>query len=261
LSLTIKTLIVSEIRLLGEALAEVIGRAGEMCIAGLAQDAALALELAAECQPDVVLLDAAVPYGTSLVQRIGQIAPRAAIIILAVAETEESVLAWAEAGARGYIPKTAALADIVSMIADIIGGAQPSSSRVTASLLRRVAATGPSSLAPRRLTCRELEIMKLVSLGLSNKEIARKLDIGVATTKAHVHNVLGKLKLSRRTEIIALISDPPADEVVHFNNVRRNGALLSYAVLPAHDDHGISVKSPIARSRLPFRERRKWSLV
>jgi two-component system, NarL family, nitrate/nitrite response regulator NarL len=176
--------------------------------------------LAAEHQLDAVLLDAAIPHGTSIAERIRRITPQAAVIIVAVAETEQSVLAWAEAGARGYIRKTAALADVVSIIKDIIGGAQPSSSAPTAGLLRRIAANAAASPATRQLTCRELEIVKLVSLGLSNKEIARKLGIEVATTKAHVHNILGKLRLSRRAQIVALVSEPPANEVAHLGSAR-----------------------------------------
>jgi DNA-binding NarL/FixJ family response regulator len=91
---------------------------------------------------------------------------------------------------------------------DIHGGQQPCSGRVAAELLRRIAVTeslglgrnGPSPAVP--LTRREREAAELIATGLSDKEIARRLNISLATAKLHVHNLLGKLNVQRRGQVI-----------------------------------------------------------
>jgi two-component system, NarL family, nitrate/nitrite response regulator NarL len=89
-----------------------------------------------------------------------------------------------------------------ALVTDIEAGRQACSGSVSAGLIRRIAATagspGEQKFSPARLTRRELEIVGLIGTGLSNKEIARRLNIGVATTKSHVHSVLNKLNVQRR---------------------------------------------------------------
>jgi DNA-binding NarL/FixJ family response regulator len=101
------------------------------------------------------------------------------------------------------------------LLADISAGRQACSGLVAAGLLQRIAAAsvGPQkdALGPQLLTPRELEIMRLVSTGLSNKEIARRLNIGLTTTKSHVHNALGKLNVQRRGQVaLWMHSRPPS---------------------------------------------------
>jgi DNA-binding NarL/FixJ family response regulator len=140
--------------------------------------------------------------------------PEARVVVLAIAETEENVLAWAEAGIAGYVPNTASVSDLTSLIGQISRGEQTCPSRIAGSLLRRVAAVGrgagPASAAPP-LTRRECEILRLVCAGLSNKDIARRLSISVGTTKSHVHNLLGKLSVQRRAEVTRLYAAHAAE--------------------------------------------------
>jgi DNA-binding NarL/FixJ family response regulator len=203
----LSVLIVAEVRFLREALAEIVGRDSALSISGLSADLDQTLKMTLDGQPDIVLLDAAFPDGTDVVRQIRNVAPGARVIVLAIAETEETVIAWAEAGVAGYVPRTAALADVVTVLQDIVRGEQPCSRRVAAGLLRRIGTagrsgdtrSGPSSASV--LTARELQIVELIGAGLSNKDIARHLNIGLATTKSHVHNMLEKLELQRRGQI------------------------------------------------------------
>jgi two-component system nitrate/nitrite response regulator NarL len=109
----------------------------------------------------------------------------------------------------GYVPRTAALADLVALLADIMRGEQNCSERVAGGLLRRITkVAGSRNTQSDRplaltLTVRELQIIQLVGAGLSNKDIARRLNIGVSTTKSHVHNLLGKLALQSRSQVAA----------------------------------------------------------
>jgi DNA-binding NarL/FixJ family response regulator len=126
------------------------------------------------------------------------------IVVFAVNENERDIVAWAQAGAVGYIPSSAALSDLVRLVADIRDGKQVCSGRVAAGLLRRVALASPPDsgrVAAPALTRRERQTAELIRVGLSDKEIARQLNISLATTKSHVHNLLGKLNVQRRSQV------------------------------------------------------------
>ena len=92
-------------------------------------------------QADVVLVDATIPEGPNAVRRALDIAAGMRIVAFAVRETEDEIVAWATAGAIGYIPNTAALADLAGLVLEIHSGEQVCSARVAAGLLRRIALT------------------------------------------------------------------------------------------------------------------------
>lgn len=202
----LSVLIASEVRLLGEGLAEAFSRDGGLLVSGNCSDFEETFAKALELRPDIVLLDAAFRDGFGLVGRLSDAVPEIRVVVLALAETAEGVIAWAEAGAAGYIPRTAGLAEVVPTLVGIMRGEQTCSRSVVGGLLRRLrnlpSLGNKSSEAPPAptLTVRELQIINLISAGLSNKDIARRLNIGVATTKSHVHNLFGKLNLQRRSQ-------------------------------------------------------------
>jgi DNA-binding NarL/FixJ family response regulator len=201
-------LIVSEICFLRESLAEILTRAG-ISVCGQSATLPGALAIAAAERPDIVLLDVAFPGAIEAATSLAAARPQASVVALAVAETEENVLAWAEAGIAGYVPNTASVDALVSLIGQIRRGEQTCPKNIVGSLLRRLGAqeragrtAGPALAAPTTLTRRELEISRLIASGLSNKDIARRLGISLGTTKSHVHNLLGKLSLQRRAEVM-----------------------------------------------------------
>lgn len=218
-------LILVELRFVREALADAIER--DQAFSRVWVSAALddALAIIRNRQPDVVLLDAAFPDGIGVVHRLKDAEPKIKVVILAVAETEENIIAWAEAGVEGYVPRTAALADVVALLADITAGRQTCSGAVAAGMLRRIA-SGSGARKDRDdwpaapiLTARERQIAELIADGLSNKDIARQLNIGIATTKSHVHNLLLKLGLQRRGQLARWVGQDggyrPASTVPH----------------------------------------------
>ncbi len=203
----LSTLIVSEVRFLRESLAEILTRAPGIRVCGQTTTLVDALAAAKALRPAIVLLDAAFPGSMDAVAQLSAVVPEASVIVLAIAETAENVLAWAEAGVAGYVPNTASVDDLVSLIGQISRGEQTCPSRIAGTLLRRIGASGRetrSGFLVEALTRRESEILRLICEGLSNKDIARRLSISLGTTKSHVHNLLGKLSVQRRTEATRL---------------------------------------------------------
>ena len=198
-------LIVSEVRLLREGVAGAIEEHSRLSVAAQCESLGHALSAIRDHPAAMVLLDASFPRGLEALQEIRVADPSARIVVLAVSETEENVVAWAKAGADGYIPATAALHELVRLIEYIVRGEQICSPQIASGLIRSVASSHSLTNDPLRfavsLTTRECEIVRMVAEGLSNKEIARRLNIELSTTKSHVHNLLGKLGVQRRGQV------------------------------------------------------------
>jgi two-component system, NarL family, nitrate/nitrite response regulator NarL len=206
--------IASEVRFSRESLGAVLGRGPNISVLGYGADLGQTMRLSRELRPDMVLLDAAMHDGPSAVRRLREARAGLLVVAFALSESVEAVLAWAEAGVSGYIPNTAGTSDLQALIAEIGAGRQMCSPLVAAGLLRRIAATAggviQNATGSETLTPRELEIVSLISAGLSNKEIARHLSIGLATTKSHVHNVLGKLNVQSRGRVGTWMRSSPS---------------------------------------------------
>jgi two-component system nitrate/nitrite response regulator NarL len=211
LEATIGIVILSDVRFVRQALAAIFERSSKLNVKGVADEFGELFKQSLALRPDIVLIDTAFPDGLAAVRRIKQIAPWVRVVAFALAEQEEDVIAWAEAGVSAYIPRSAALDELVPMLERAMRDEQFCSMRVASGLMRRIAA-GQSAVPtgePIPLTSREMEIVGLINDGLSNKEIARRLDIGVATTKTHVHNALAKLGLGRRSQAARWMREQP----------------------------------------------------
>ena len=209
----LRIVIVSEVRFRREIFAEFLERDPSISVVGLCADLAEVVSSSPPLHADVVLVDAELRDGAAAVRRTRQIKPDIRLIAYAVRETKDDVIAWAEAGVIGYVPNTAASTDLVRLIVDIDGGQQLCSGRVAAELLHRIAVSEnlaigrepPPPAVP--LTRREREAAELIATGLSDKEIARRLNISLATAKLHVHNLLGKLNVQRRGQVVVRLHE------------------------------------------------------
>ena len=199
--------ILSEIRLLREGVADVVMGHPELLVAGLCETLDEAASALRRHPNATVLLDGSFSGGFDAVRALLEEAPSACVVVFAVSETEENVVAWARAGAVGYIPASAALHELAGFIESVSRGEQICSAAIASTLIRRLRAvpTGPvirqHAKIRTSLTPREQEIIRMLAEGLSNKEIARALHIELSTTKTHVHNLLRKLGLKRRGQI------------------------------------------------------------
>ena len=211
----LRILVVCGVRFIAEGLAEILERDPSVSVVGVCVDLAEAVAASPALQPDVVLLDARLPEAAAAVRWALDIAPGMRIVATGVRETEDDIVTWAEAGVIGYIPRTAALGDLIRLVIDIHGGEQYCSGRVAAGLLRRVGVIARSGASASRttpliapaLTKRERQVAELIRCGFSDKEIARRLNISLATTKSHVHNLLGKMNVRRRSQVAGYVRE------------------------------------------------------
>jgi DNA-binding NarL/FixJ family response regulator len=133
------------------------------------------------------------------------------VVAFSVAETDDEICECAEAGIAGYVARNGSKEDLIAAIENAVRGEVVCSPRAAASLFRRLAAhvrTKRQRPPEAALTSREQDIIALIDRGLSNKEIARQLQIRLPTVKNHVHNILEKLQVRRRGAAAALLREP-----------------------------------------------------
>lgn len=202
----IRVLIVADIRLYREGLADALARREALQVVGAAGSREGAIAALDECHPDVVLVDMAMLEGQATARALLEHAPDLRVVVLAVPELERDVLNCAELGVSGLVPRDASLDELVATLECAAHGEVRCSPRMTATILRRLATLAAERGSARLevlLTAREREVIELIDRGLSNKEIARRLGRSLPTIKQHVHNILEKLQVHRRGEAAA----------------------------------------------------------
>jgi len=173
-------------------------------VVGEASSGEEAVQLLERVRPDVALMDLMMPGigGLEAIRRVAERDLATRIIVLTSFATDETVFPAIKAGALGYLLKDSEPEDLVRAIRQVHRGA-PSlhpeiAHKVLQELNRTTAPPEPRTVDP--LTVRELEVLKLVAGGLSNKEIAEQLVVGETTIRTHVSSILAKLQLASRTQ-------------------------------------------------------------
>lgn len=214
--MSIRLLLISDVPLYRDAIAWSLAATREIDLAGIAGSAEQALELARHVRPQIALLDMAMPRALDAAREIVRRTQDTRVVALAIPEEDGAVIACAEAGIAGYVPRTASMREAIDRIAAVARGEAHCPPRIVSSLLRRIAGLAAerpyagNGGAPACLTTREAEILALLKQGMSNKMISRRLGIELATVKNHVHSVFGKLGLRRRAEVAVLVHAAPA---------------------------------------------------
>ena len=177
-------------------------------VVGEAGDGITATEQVLDLAPDVVLMDVRMPglTGVEAAERIHAAQPDVRIVMLTGSENEEDLFASVRAGATGYLLKEISIEELTDAVRAAHRGNGAVAPSMVPKLLReftslsRRCGDDPSGAAERPLTEREIEVLRLVARGMSNKEIATELVIAENTAKNHVRNILEKLRLRSRTE-------------------------------------------------------------
>jgi DNA-binding NarL/FixJ family response regulator len=175
-------------------------------VVGAAGDGAQAIELAYLWSPDVVLMDLRMPRvdGVEATRRIRADHPGTQVVVLTTHADDESILSALAAGAIGYLTKNASRDDIRRALESAAAGHAHLDPAAAATVLG-VATTTPRAATepPDGLTSREVEVLRLIAAGRSNKEIAAGLFLGEATVKTHVNRIFAKTKSRDRAQAVA----------------------------------------------------------
>jgi len=202
----VRVFVAAHVRLYREALAEILAREEGLEIVGACGDREEILARVAELGPDVVLLDPAAAESIALIRELAALVVGVKVVALASSEAESEVIAYAEAGVSGFVTCEESTADLVATIVRAAHGDLVCSPQLAGSLLRRVtslAAEPPEASRAEPLTARELEVARLLDEGLSNQQIALRLQLELPTVKHHVHHILHKLAVASRGEAVA----------------------------------------------------------
>ncbi|MGI6853774.1 LuxR C-terminal-related transcriptional regulator [Mesorhizobium sp. 1B3] len=204
-------LIVSDVRLVREGIAQALGEDGTLLVIGTAAPD-VADQAVARFTPDVALVDMRMPGALEIARALRFAGAAPVVVALGVAESDSALLACAQAGVAGFVACGATTAEVAKAVQSAVRGELVCTPRMAGILLNRIGAMAsvPDGLSnPDALTLREHEIAGLIGDGLSNKQIALALGIRNATVKNHVHNILGKLRLTRRSQVGAWLRRLP----------------------------------------------------
>ena len=183
----------------------------EVEVVGEASEVEAAIEMIAEREPDVVLLDVHMPGGggRAVIEALGASHPDVRFLALSVSDAAEDVITVIRAGARGYVTKTISGPELVEAVKRVADGDAVFSPRLAGFVLDAFAADyrGPVDPELDQLTVREKEVLRHLARGYSYKEIARQLSISVKTVETHASAVLRKLQLTNRHQLSRWASD------------------------------------------------------
>ena len=203
----IRVLIVDDHAVVREGLRTFLELQDGIEVAGEAADGAQAIELAAELEPDVILMDLVMPRvdGVGAMREIRRLVPHSRVIVLTSYLDDDRLLPAIEAGADGYLLKDLEPAELARAIRTAQAGEAMIAPTVAGRLLRSLSQPRvPAAADGERLTPREHEVLALIATGRSNKRIALELGIAEKTVKTHVGHVLAKLGVSDRTQAALL---------------------------------------------------------
>lgn len=206
---TIKIFVVDDHPLFRYGLLSVLNEYSEFQVVGDAASSDEALPRIEEVRPDIVIMDIFMPNsdGIKTTSLIKQKLPKTEIIILTISDNEEVFLNAIKAGAKGYLLKGVGIMEIVEAIKQVAGGEATVSPSMASRLLehfRDNAREGNGKKGSYDLSVREKEVLKLTAKGSSNKEIAADLFISDTTVKAHMRNILEKLRVKNRAEAVGV---------------------------------------------------------
>jgi len=202
--MAIRVLLADDHAVLRDGLRALLGFAGDIEVVGEAEDGAQALEEAQRLHPDVVIMDIAMPGmdGVTATREILARVPACKILVLTQHDNREYVLPIIRAGAGGYMLKKAAGADLVSAIRSVHSGGAFLHPSVARAVLDGYVGHAEGHASIDRLTDREVQVLTLVAEGRSNHEIAESLVLSTKTVMGHRANLMQKLGLHSRTDLV-----------------------------------------------------------
>ena len=193
--------------LLREALRNVLEKEPDFEIVAEASDGEETVRLATEIIPHVVIMDISMPKisGLEATRQIKAKCPSIAVLVLTVHDDSEHILSILEAGAAGYLTKSVFGKEVINAVRGVASGETVLAPLVSEKIIKhalRYAAKPVSLGLGEKITGRELEILRLAAYGMSNKDIAERLELSLRTVKGYLQEVFSKLNVTSRTEAV-----------------------------------------------------------
>jgi len=214
----IKIMIISDIKIYCEGLSQVFSRIDNIDVIGAENNIEDAICKIKHNAPQVVLLDMTMTESCVMAVKLMRICPSTKIVALAVPEDENNIIQCAEVGFAGYVAREASLDELIKTVIGANKGEFHCPANIAVYIFRKVQSMAMcsrnrhlpdagriSGLLSGSLTRRERQIAALLADGLSNKQISRHFSIEVSTVKNHVHNILTKLEVKNRSQVIELL--------------------------------------------------------
>ena len=200
----IKVLVADDHPVFREGLCRFLENEPDIEVVAQAVDGGEAVRMAKELLPDVAIIDVAMPNlgGIEAARQIKVACPTTAILVVSAFDYEAYMLASLQAGAAGYMLKSAPVNDLVSAVRMVCSGEAVFNMGVTSKVMGRLATAPGRRRGISELHDRELQVLKLAAKGISNKEVAAKLGISDRTVQSHMVNIFRKLNVSSRTEAV-----------------------------------------------------------
>jgi two-component system nitrate/nitrite response regulator NarL len=214
----IRVLLADDHTLFRKGLAELLEQRGGIRVCGIAGSGTEALKLLEQSPPDVVIVDLNMPPagGLGLLRDLREKQWLGPVLVLTVSDAEEDLAAALQGGAKGYLLKDMEPDDVVDAVQRVFRGETVVAPAMTLKLVHLLQGGGSAAVAKadalKQLTAREREILEHLAQGLSNKAIARALDISHDTVKLHVRHILAKLNLTSRVEAAVLAVEQKASQ-------------------------------------------------
>jgi DNA-binding NarL/FixJ family response regulator len=200
----IRVLLADDHAILREGLRSLLSLQDDIEVIGEAGDGQAALELAHQLQPDVVVMDIAMPVmdGLEATRRLKHVQPETRVLILSQHDNREYAFSVLQAGAAGYVLKKSGGAEVAAAIRSVCREGAFLPPAIAREVMERYIKQPQDEAGQPRLTEREKQVLRLIAEGKSNKEIAELLCLSAKTVAAHRANIMGKLEIHSRAELV-----------------------------------------------------------
>ncbi len=207
----IRVLLADDHMMVRQGTVALLRRERDIQVVGEASNGLEAVELARQLKPDIVVMDVRMPVlsGIEATRRIRESMPKIQVLVLTAHDDDQYVFSLLEAGASGYLLKSAPISELVKAVRQVHEGESPLDPSIARKVVLHMSGKNPktnsataTSGPTEELTARELEVLQLLAQGLNNNAIAQTLSISDRTVQAHLTNIFAKMHVSSRLEAV-----------------------------------------------------------